>query len=76
MNSRVITLSFTLLAILALASCASVNEPSSKPETRTRPSAAPAAPAEIQMEGGIVGTGNENECKNSDNKITCNDNVK
>ena len=27
------------------------------------------------MEGGIVGTGNEDDCKNSENKEACNDNV-
>ncbi len=40
-----------------------------------KPAAAPMNKA-TGMEGGIVGTGNEDDCKNSENKEACNDNVK
>ncbi len=75
-----------IATLVALSSCSSVSQQSTepaampattdKPHPLSKPATAPvAAPAETQMEGGIVGTGNENECAGSNNK-NCNDNVK
>ena len=75
-----ISVIFFTLMLFALSSCSSVSEQSSQPvaspAVKRQPASAPVSPVEVQMEGGIVGTGNEEECKNSDNKLNCNDNVK
>ena len=76
----VISAAFFALSLLTLSSCSSVSEqssqPAASPPVQRKPAATTVSPAEIQMEGGIVGTGNEEECKNSDNKLNCNDNIK
>jgi len=75
-NKSITAISFlTLLTITSRSSMTEQREsPAAKPAPAT--SAPASAPAEIQMEGGIVGTGNEDDCKNSSNKNNCNDNVK
>ena len=69
----------SLTMVLTFTSCSSVSQPGSAPVTQpaakpTRP-ATVKVPADTEMEGGIVGTGNEQDCKDSDNP-GCNDNVK
>ncbi len=54
---------------------ASTEPGSDAPFKAQRPAAIPAH-QDTGMEGGIVGTGNEDDCKNSENKEACNDNVK
>ena len=77
-----LTTTAVLAALFSFASCSSVSEQQAAPiaapaaKSKAKPASAPAAsPAETQMEGGIVGTGNEDDCKDSNNK-NCNDNVK
>ena len=74
LNKTITAISF--LTLFAITSCSSMTEQRETPAAKPATSAPASAPLEIQMEGGIVGTGNEDDCKNSTNKINCNDNVK
>lgn len=73
-----LTITFSVM----LSSCASVyveevTETSDDTRDRgTQTAPVGAVPHKIMHEGGIVGTGNEDECKHSENKDKCNDNVK
>ena len=60
------------ILIFSLSNCASYS-----PVPDTAPSQDESAPAAvINNEGGIVGTGNEDECKDKKDKNRCNENVK
>ena len=71
----------SLVSIGLLTSCSTMHE--IQTEAKDQPAAIPpnqpvSTPShqDTQHEGGIVGTGNEADCKHRSNKDACNDNVK